>query len=132
MAPNFTFKDGNTTKTLADFKGHVVLVNFWATWCPPCVAEVPSLVQLHHEMPKLVIIAVSIDQNGTAFKKFVASHHMTFITTRNPSESIPTLFHTDMWPESYLIDRNGIIRYKFISNQNWTSPEMRSMIKSLM
>jgi cytochrome c biogenesis protein CcmG/thiol:disulfide interchange protein DsbE len=132
VAPDFTVSDGTTTVNLASYRGHVVLLNFWATWCAPCVAELPSLIELHHDMPKLDIIAVSVDQDGAAYKKFVSSHHVDLITVRNPSESVPTLFHTDMWPETYLIDRNGIIRYKFISNQDWNDPEIRAMIKGLM
>lgn len=131
-APNFTISDGTTTVNLASYRGHVVLLNFWATWCAPCVAELPSLIELHHEMPKLDIIAVSVDQDEAAYKKFVTSHHVDLITVRNPSESVPTLFHTDMWPETYLIDRNGVIRNKFISNQDWNDPEIRAMIKRLM
>jgi cytochrome c biogenesis protein CcmG, thiol:disulfide interchange protein DsbE len=131
-APDFTVSDGTTTVHLASYRGHVVLLNFWATWCAPCVAELPSLIELHHDMPKLVIIGVSIDEDGGAYKRFVAAHHLDFITVRNPTQSVPTLFHTDMWPETYLIDRNGVIRYKFVSNQNWNDPEIKSMIKSLM
>lgn len=132
VAPNFTVSDGTTTVNLASYHGHVVLLNFWATWCAPCVAELPSLIELHHDMPKLDIIAVSVDQNADAYKRFIATHRVDLITVRNPSQSIPTLFHTDMWPETYLIDRNGIIRYKFVSNQDWNDPEIRAMIKSLM
>lgn len=130
-APNFTFNNGTTTVSLASYRGRVVLLNFWATWCAPCVAELPSLLQLHHDMPQLAIIAVSVDEDPAAYNRFIAEHHVDLIDVSNPSESIPTLFHTDMWPETYLIDRKGIIRYKFVSNQDWSDPEIRAMIKSL-
>jgi len=132
VAPDFTVSDGTTTVHLATYRGHVVLLNFWATWCAPCVAEMPSLLELHRDMPKLDIIAVSVDEDASAYKRFVDAHHVDLITVRNPSESVPALFHTDMWPETYLIDRNGVIRYKFISNQDWNDPEIRAMIKNLM
>jgi cytochrome c biogenesis protein CcmG, thiol:disulfide interchange protein DsbE len=132
VAPNFKISDGTTTVNLASYRGHVVLLNFWFSTCPPCVAELPSLLALHRDMPQLDIIAVSVDQNAAQYQRFVAQHHVNLITVRNPSESIPTLFHTEMYPETYLIDRNGIIRYKFVSNQDWTDPEIRSMIKNLM
>jgi len=132
IAPQFTVSDGTTTVNLASYRGHVVLLNFWATWCAPCVAEIPGLIELQRDMPKLVVIGVSVDQNAAAYKRFIATHHLNFITVRNPSESVPTLFHTDMWPETYLIDRNGVIRNKFVSNQDWSDPEIRAMIKSLM
>jgi thiol-disulfide isomerase/thioredoxin len=131
MAPDFTVSDGTTTVHLASYRGRVVLLNFWATWCPPCVAEMPSLEQLHHDMPNLVIIAVSIDQDPVAYRDFLIRHHIDLITVRDPSQSAPALFHTDMWPETYLIDRRGIIRSKFIGAQDWSDPTIRALIKSL-
>ncbi len=109
----------------------MVLLNFWATWCAPCVAETPSLIQLHHDMPKLAIIGVSIDDDPDAYAQFLMQRHIDFTTVRDPSESAPKLFHTDMWPETYVIDRKGIIRRKFIGAQDWSTPEIREYLKSL-
>ncbi len=131
IAPDFKVSDGTTTVNLANYRGRVVLLNFWATWCSPCVAEMPSLEKLHHDMPNLVILAVSIDQDPVAYKDFLVSHHIDLITVRDPSQSAPELFHTDMWPETYLIDRKGIIRSKFIGAQDWSDPAIRALIKSL-
>ena len=132
VAPDFTVSDGRNSVDLASYRGHVVLLNFWFSTCPPCLEELPSLIQLHHDMPKLDIIAVSVDQDAATYKRFISQHHVDLITVRNPSESVPTLFHTTQFPETYLIDRNGIIRNKFVSNQDWNKPEIRAMIKSLM
>jgi cytochrome c biogenesis protein CcmG, thiol:disulfide interchange protein DsbE len=132
MAPDFTVSDGTNTVNLASYRGHVVLLNFWFSTCPPCLEELPSLIQLQHDLPKLDIIAVSVDQNADSYQRFIIQHHVDLITVRNPSASVPALFHTTQFPESYLIDRNGIIRNKFVSNQDWTEPEIRAMIKSLM
>ena len=131
VAPDFTVSDGSTTIHLANYRGRVVLLNFWATWCPPCVEEMPSLLQLHHDMPNVVILAVSIDDDPDAYHHFLATHHVDLITVRDPSESAAKLFHTDMWPESYLIDRKGIIRSKFVGAQDWSDPEIRALLKSL-
>jgi thiol-disulfide isomerase/thioredoxin len=109
----------------------VVLLNFWATWCGPCVEEMPSLLELHHEMPSLVILAISIDQDPEAYSRFIALHRVDLITVRDPAQKAAGLYHTDMWPETYLIDRKGIIRGKYIGPQDWTSPEMRAYLKSL-
>ena len=106
-------------------------MNFWASWCEPCLEELPTLEQLHHDMPSLPILAVSIDEDPEAYSSFIARHHMDFIMVRDPSQSAAKLFHTDMWPETYAIDRNGIIRRKFVGPQDWTSPEIRSFLKSL-
>jgi cytochrome c biogenesis protein CcmG, thiol:disulfide interchange protein DsbE len=132
VAPDFTISDGTNTVNLASYRGHVVLLNFWFSTCPPCLEELPSLIQLQHDLPKLDIIAVSVDQNADSYQRFIIQHHVDLITVRNPSASVPALFHTTQFPESYLIDRNGIIRNKFVSNQNWTEPEIRAIIKSLM
>lgn len=116
---------------LASYRGHVVLLNFWATWCMPCVVEMPSLLTLHHEQPDLVILAVSVDDDPAAYSSFLVRHRIDLITVRDPSESAAKLFHTDMWPETYVIDRKGFIRRKFVGPQDWTNPEIVGYLKSL-
>lgn len=130
-APDFTVSDGTSSIHLASYRGHVVLLNFWATWCAPCIQEMPSLIELHHAQPNLVILAVSIDEDPDAYKSFLRYRHVDLTTVRDPSESAAKLFHTDMWPETYVIDRKGYIRRKFIGAQDWTSPEIRDYLKSL-
>jgi peroxiredoxin len=130
-APDFTVSDGTTTVHLASYRGRVVLLNFWASWCMPCVVELPSLLELHHDQPNLVILAVSIDEDPAAYSSFIVRNHVDLITVRDPSQSAAKLFHTDMWPETYLIDRNGIIRRKFVGPQEWANPEIRAYLKSL-
>ena len=131
VAPDFTVSDGTTTVHLASYRGKVVLLNFWASWCGPCQEELPSLLELHHMMPSVVILGVSIDDDPVAYSTFLARYHVDFITVRDANESSPKLFHTDMWPETYVIDRKGIIRSKLVGAQDWTSPEMRALLKSL-
>ena len=130
-APDFTVSDGTTTVHLASYRGKVVLLNFWWSECAPCIEEIPSLLELHHQMPSLAILAVSIDEDQATYSRFLVRHHVDLITVRDPSESAAQLFHTDMWPETYLIDRNGIIRRKFVGAQDWTSPEIRNYLNSL-
>jgi peroxiredoxin len=130
-APDFTVSDGTTTVHLASYRGQVVLLNFWWSQCAPCLEELPSLLELHHEMPSLAILAVSIDDDQATYSRFLVRHHVDLITVRDPSESTAQLYHTDMWPETYLIDRNGIIRRKFVGPQDWTSPEIRNYLSSL-
>lgn len=130
-APDFTVSDGTRSIHLANYRGQVVLVNFWASWCEPCLEELPSLLQLHHDMPSVAILAVSIDEDPEAYSSFLVRHHVDLITVRDPTESSARLFHTDMWPETYAIDRNGVIRRKFVGPQDWSSPEVRSFLKSM-
>lgn len=130
-APDFTVSDGSTSIHLASYRGKVVMLNFWASWCGPCVEELPSLLQLHHDDPNLVILAVSVDEDPDAYSHFIASHHVDLITVRDPDEKAADLYHTDMWPETYVIDRKGIIRRKFVGAQDWSDPEIRSYLNSL-
>ena len=130
-APDFTVADGTTTVRLANYRGQVVLVNFWATWCQPCVMELPSLLELHHDMPNLAILAVSVDEDPDAYSHFVARRHVDLITVRDPGETAAKLFRTEQWPETYVIDRKGIIRRKFVGAQDWSSPEIRNFLKNL-
>ena len=130
-APDFTVSDSATTVHLASYRGRVVLLNFWWSQCAPCVEELPSLLKLHHDRPDLVILAVSIDEDPAAYSSFIARRHVDFITVRDPDQTAAKLFHTDMWPETYVIDRNGIIRSKFVGPQEWTSPEIRAYLNSL-
>ncbi|MGA3131596.1 MAG: TlpA disulfide reductase family protein [Terracidiphilus sp.] len=130
-APDFTVSDGTSTVHLASYRGQVVLVNFWASWCMPCVQELPSLLALHHEQPNLAILAISVDEDPDAYSRFIIRRHVDLITVRDPEESAAKLYHTDMWPETYVIDRSGIIRRKFVGPQDWTSPEIRNYLNSL-
>lgn len=131
VAPDFTVSDGLTTVHLASYRGRVVLLNFWATWCPPCVQEMPGLVELHHERPDLAILAVSIDEDPDAYANFLIRRHVDLITVRDPTEKAAHLYHSEGWPETYIIDRNGIIRRKIVGDPDWSNPEIRAYLNSL-
>src|SRR5207253_1040328 len=92
-APDFTIQDAGRTVSLHDFRGKVVVLNFWATWCPPCVDEMPSLVALQAKpevRDRVQILAVSLDQDESAYKKFLADYNISILTIRDPSqESTP-------------------------------------------
>ncbi|MGD0682885.1 MAG: TlpA disulfide reductase family protein [Terracidiphilus sp.] len=130
-APDFTISDSATTIHLAGYRGRVVLLNFWATWCAPCIEEMPSLLQLHHDRPDLAILAISIDENPDAYSRFIVRHHIDLTTVRDPDQKAAQLYHTDGWPETYIIDRQGFIRRKVVGPQDWGSPEIRAYLKSL-
>ena len=130
-APDFTVSDGTTTIHLASYRGRVVLLNFWATWCAPCVHEMPELVQLHHDLPNLAILAVSVDEDADAYKQFLAERHVDLTTVRDPNEIAAKLYHSEAWPETYIIDRKGIIRRKVVGDPDWSNPEIRAFLNSL-
>jgi cytochrome c biogenesis protein CcmG, thiol:disulfide interchange protein DsbE len=131
VAPDFTVSDGTSTVHLASYRGHVVLLNFWATWCAPCVEEMPGLLQLHHDMPNLDILAVSVDEDAEAYSRFLVERHVDLITVRDPNETAAKLYHSEGWPETYIIDRQGIIRRKVVGDPVWSNPEIRSFLSSL-
>jgi peroxiredoxin len=123
-APEFTVSDGAQTVELANLRGHVVVLNFWATWCVPCIDELPSLVELQRRMPQVTVVAISSDEDAVAYRRFLAENHVNFVTVRDPSGRVPKLYGTIKIPETYVIDRGGVLRRKFVSAQNWTSPEI--------
>ncbi len=132
-APNFSFTlDGHHTQ-LSALRGKIVILNFWATWCPPCVEETPSLEMMSQEVKPLgmTVLGVSVDEDASAYSTFLVNHHVTFPTYRDPSKKIPVAYGTFMYPESYIIGRNGVILRKLIGAQNWTSPHMLDYLKAI-
>jgi peroxiredoxin len=137
-APNFTFPglDGKIV-SLADYRGQVVLVNIWATWCPPCVDEMPSIEKLHQELQgeNFEILAISIDAVGTkAVAPFMKKYNLSFPALIDPDGTIKTLYHITGVPESFIIDRQGILVEKIVGPRNWAAPEavryLRNLIRS--
>jgi cytochrome c biogenesis protein CcmG/thiol:disulfide interchange protein DsbE len=134
-APNFSIAvDNGKTITARDYGGKLLLLNFWATWCPPCVEEVPGLNELARQLgPKgLVILGVSQDKDENAYKQFIARYQVGFLTARQPSEDIQLNYGTIQIPESYLINQDGKVVEKFISSQPWASPQMIQHVQSLL
>ena len=129
----FSFELDGKQMQLSDYRGRVVILNFWATWCLPCVEETQSLVALQKEVAprNATVLGVSIDDDAQAYQQFLVDHKIDFPTFRDPSEKIATAYGTHMWPETYIIGRDGRIVRKFIGEQDWTSPEMTAYINSL-
>lgn len=130
-APKFVVSDGMQTVDLAKLRGHVVLLNLWASWCAPCLDETPSLVMLQKELPNLDIIGISMDEDPDAYKSFLVRHQIDFTTVRDPSARVNALYGTVQIPETYVIDKNGILRRKFVSEQDWTSPDIVAYLRAL-
>jgi cytochrome c biogenesis protein CcmG, thiol:disulfide interchange protein DsbE len=133
-APNFTLpKLGGGNVTLKDFRGKVVVVNFWATWCPPCVEETPSLVAFAQQMEPagVVVLGVSVDQDSEALRQFVARNAMKYPIAQDMQERVPAAYGTNKYPETYVVDQDGIIVKKLIGVVNWQDPQIVSMIKSI-
>lgn len=135
-APNFTFPGLNGKMvSLADYRGHVVLVNIWATWCPPCVDEMPSMEKLYQELKgeNFEILAVSIDALGTkAVAPFMKKYNLSFPALMDPDGAIKTLYQTTGVPESFIIDKQGILVEKIIGPRNWAEPEVVRYFRDLI
>ena len=130
-APEFAVSDGTRTVDLAKLRGHVVVLNFWATYCIPCIEEVPSLGEMQRRLPQVSVVAISSDEDDAAYARFLADNHLNFLTVRDGSGRIPKLYGTIKIPETYVIDERGILRRKFVSAQNWTSPEILDYLGKL-
>ena len=131
-APDFTLSDSGRTVTLSQMRGKPVLLNFWASWCPPCVEEMPSLVQLQKEIgSKATILAVSVDSDENAYQQFVRDHNVDLLTIRDAKQVSNSLYGTFKFPETYVIDKNGKIVRKFIGAVDWTSPEIVDYLNKL-
>ncbi len=130
-APDFSITDSQHTVALSQLRGKPVLLNFWATWCPPCVEEMPSLVLLQKQMgDKVTILAVSEDADDGAYKQFVHDHGVDLLTIRDTQQK-NELYGTFKFPETFVIDRNGKIVRKFIGATDWTSPDIVDYLNKL-
>jgi cytochrome c biogenesis protein CcmG/thiol:disulfide interchange protein DsbE len=133
-AHDFAFTLDGKPASLADLRGKVVVLNFWATWCPPCVEEAPALNQLQQAVVSQggMILGISVDEDDEAYKKFLVDHSIVFPTYRDPSKQIAAAYGSSMFPETYIIDRRGRIARKIIGPQDWASPEMVAYLRDLM
>jgi peroxiredoxin len=125
-APDFTFPglDGKKV-SLSDYKGKVVLVNIWATWCPPCVDEMPSMEKLYRKFKgkNFEILAVSIDEPGLkAVAPFMKKSNLTFPALIDSEGAIKAVYGITGVPESFIVDQQGIIIKKIVGPVDWASP----------
>jgi len=132
-APDFTVRDSSRTVTLSQFKGQVVVLNFWATWCPPCIEEMPSLVQMQQRMKDkgVTVLAVSVDVDNSSYQRFLRDHGVNLLSVRDADQKSNSLYGTFKFPETYVIDRNGVVRRKFIGAVDWTEPEVIDFLGKL-
>ena len=133
--PNFTLRnDDGQVVALADFRGKIAIVNFWATWCAPCIEEMPSLNRLAERYADkgLQILGVSIDEDADAYREFLTKNHISFLTLRDPSHNTSERYGTFKLPESYISSRDGRLLNKIIGAADWTSQQMLSYFDTLL
>jgi cytochrome c biogenesis protein CcmG, thiol:disulfide interchange protein DsbE len=132
-AKDFSVQDSDRQVSLNQFRGQVVVLNFWATWCPPCDQELPSLIDMQDRLRGrgVMVVGVSIDVDGDAYHRFLKQRGVNFVTVRDPEQKVAAMYGTSGWPESYIIDRQGVLRRKIVGPINWDSPEVMQFLSKL-
>ena len=138
-AEDFSMQVEGRPSKLSGYRGKVVVLNFWASWCPPCVAETDSLNALQTRIAQRggLVLGVNVDEDPAAYQKFLVDHGVVFPTWRDPSvqgttSKVALAYGTSVYPETYVIDRRGKIARKIIGEQQWDSPEMRKYFDALL
>ncbi|RMH20826.1 MAG: TlpA family protein disulfide reductase, partial [Gammaproteobacteria bacterium] len=136
-APDFSLPtlSGGSTLQLSDFRGRLVLLTFWATWCAPCREEMPDMQALwqRYKEQGFSLLAVNIEMdNQKQVKKFVNRYALTFPILLDPKATVRKRYEIEGLPTSYLIDRRGRFLGKIVGNQPWESEAAQQMIASLL
>ncbi|HWE27083.1 MAG TPA: TlpA disulfide reductase family protein [Polyangia bacterium] len=133
-APDFALKDWQGREVrLSSLRGQVVLVNFWATWCNTCVIEMASMERLAQKErgKNFRLLAVSVDDDWAAVRKFFAKGTPLEVLL-DPVRDVPKKWGTEQFPESFLIDKDGTIRYYIVSNRDWSAPTVSACIDAML
>lgn len=134
-APSFSItSDSGKAITQANFGGKVLILNFWATWCAPCVQEIPSLNVLQNRFRDrgLVVLGVSVDKDEAAYRQFVSRFRLSFLTARDPEQKINNDYGSVQFPETYIINSEGKVVNKIIGEANWTEDKMVNYVQSIL
>ncbi len=134
--PEFTLPDPNgRSVSLSDFRGKVVMVHFWATWCPPCVEELPTLAKLNESLAgkDFELLAVSVDEGGAdTVTSFLHRNNLNVPVLLDTSHAISSQYGTYKFPETYILDREGIVRYKVIGPRDWRDPAALQLLQNMI
>lgn len=138
-APAFQLPDSQgASHSLADYRGKVVFLNFWASFCVPCREEMPSMERLvrQYEPQGMVMIAISHDTKQEHMDQFMAQflpgQTSVMTTLWDPEISVAPKYGTELIPETYIIDREGRIIARFVNAYDWTRPEVKRLIEALL
>jgi peroxiredoxin len=132
-APKFSLPDlKGRAFTLDKLRGKPVLLNFWATWCPPCIEEMPSMETLATRIgDRAVLAAVSVDESLDEVKRFFDKREVPLLVLHDPEKKVSQAYGSEKYPETFLIDAQGRVRYYFINKRDWAQVEATECLKSL-
>ena len=138
-APSFVARtvDGTgAVRTLDDYRGKVVVLNVWATWCAPCIVEMPSFERLHRQFPNsdLRVVAVSIDDyvGADSVRNYAKGLGLTFEILLDSTHTIDRIYQVTGYPETFVIARDGTIRKKWIGPADWSSAANVALVRDLL
>jgi len=138
-APSFsayTLDENRQAKSIEDYRGEVVLLNVWATWCGPCRIEMPAIQALHSDFGpqglRVVAVSIDVEDAAAAIRGFVRDYGLTFEVLHNPSGDIQRIYQTTGVPETFVLARDGVIRKKVIGAAPWNSEANRALIRQLL
>ena len=119
---------------LSDFKGRIVILNFWATWCPPCRAEMPSMEKLYNRFKDqgLEILAVDIGEDESTVRRFINSSKYTFPVLLDTNNRISNAYGIEAIPTSYILDREGKIIARVVGSISWDTPQAITAFDALL
>jgi thiol-disulfide isomerase/thioredoxin len=132
-APGFrVVADNGAVVGVPDFGGKVLVLNFWATWCPPCVEETPSLSQFAaaYKDKGVVVLGLSVDRDEKAYRAFLRKYRPAFLTARD--FRVHADYGTYMYPETYIIDARGKVKLKIAEGADWNDPRLERFVESLL
>ena len=136
LAPDFSIPDLDGNKiSLSNYRGSVVFLNFWATWCETCEEEMPSMERLYRRFKdsKFEMLTVSIDQEGEKqVRPFLAKYGLTFPVLLDPDKNIAGLYKTTGVPETFIINKSGVIVHKAVGPRNWSTISVMETFKRMI
>ncbi|MBI2083854.1 MAG: TlpA family protein disulfide reductase [Deltaproteobacteria bacterium] len=130
LVPHFSLPSMKNSVSLQEYRGKLVLLNFWATWCPPCLAEMPSLDRLNERIGDgFEVIAIGVDDTWSSIQQFLKMTPLTLVILLDQKGEVAEKYGVTHLPISYLIDREGTVLKKYVGPRVWDDPEIISEIK---
>jgi thiol-disulfide isomerase/thioredoxin len=135
LAPDFQLEDlEGKMVSLKSFRGKIVLLNFWATWCKPCVDEMPDIERVHrrYKDDNLVVLAINFGENKEKVQGFVSRQKLSFTVLLDKTKEVSHRYRTFALPTTYLVDREGYLMAGTVGGLNWKSPDLPKLMEALL